>query len=169
MQLNELKDYITIISKEQDTIENENFFKQCLITNAPFGTLRYLNFLQNNLALAELRCIRYYNERVITHRPWFNSFEAILGQNAKILRAGDSLEITGGAGSFSKQRLLGFSVNGIEVEPNEKGMAIYKFKTSKKLGAHTVPVHIRLLNEDSLEHTATFNVEYVLVDAIKRR
>ena len=169
MLLERIRDYIIIISKEQDTVDNDNFLRRCFHNASPIEAIAYLNRLQNNIAIAEMRCMRFYNESISPHVDWFKSYNTIVGQNAKVLRAGDDLEISGGVGTFSRERLLEFLVNGKRVEANEKGIVLYKIKTSKKPGNYSIPVQIRLLGEDSIEQKIDFIVEYSLVDAIKKR
>jgi hypothetical protein len=168
MSLGELTKYCVIISKDQDTVNNESFLRQCFADASVIEAITYLNRLQNNISIVESKCIKHYNESVRDHIDWFNSYSSIVAQSAKVLKAGDDLEISGGVGVFSKERLLEFSVNGKQIPTNEKGIANYKFKTSNKPGIYSIPVLIRMLGEDSIEQKLNFSVEYSLVDVVKK-
>jgi hypothetical protein len=159
--------YSLIPKKRQDTIDTEEFLKNCLMNATPNEALCFFSRLENNLAIVRLQCIQYFNEQV-AQPHFFKTYEAIVAQNAKILKAGDELEITGGVGSFSKQRLLAFSVQGKIIEPNERGLAIYKFRTPKDPGNYLLPVSVRLLDEDSIVQNATFTVEYSVVEGLRK-
>jgi len=168
MLLGSVREYCVVINKEQDTVNNDSFLKQCLKDASPFEAIAFLNRLQNNIAFSERRCVNHYNESVRDHIDWFNSYSSIVAQNAKVLKVGDELEISGGVGAFSKERLIEFSVDGKQIQPNGKGIANYKFKTSNKPGTYSVPVFIRMLDEDSIEQKLNFTVEYNLVESIRK-
>jgi hypothetical protein len=168
MLLGQIRGYFVIISTEQDTINNDGFLKQCLTDASPVEATTYLNRLQNNIAIVKMKCMRHYHDNVRAHVDWFQSYSSIVAQSAKVLKVGDELEISGGVGAFSRERLLEFLVDGKQIQTNEKGIANYKFKTSKKPGTYSVPVFIRMLDEDSIEQKLNFTVKYSLVEAIKK-
>lgn len=137
-----------------------------LFTNATQQeAISILLSLQNDLLRTEnwalLVCL---DQTAILDHPIFHSYEAIVGQNSKVLKAGDDLEITAGIGSFSRNAKPKISVGGKEANLNERGYAVYRFKTSRRLGKYSLPVTIEFTDDDGQRQTRTFTIEYRLVN-----
>jgi hypothetical protein len=134
-------------------------------------TISIFSKLQNNvLRMANICLLFCLNQIGYVDGPGsYTSFEAIVGQNPQILKAGGELEITAGLGSFSRAKIPKIIIGDREIQLNEKGLGIYKFKTSKKIGQYSLPVKVEFIDEDGKSQERIFSVEYTLVEAIKKK
>lgn len=123
--------------------------------------------LQNEIRKIETRTIHFCSKRVgrTDGVGFFESYSAIIGQNTKILKPGDILEIKAGMGTFSFASQPVITFNGKKKELTEYGYSIYKINAQKKTGNYTIPVKISFLNNitgksESLQR----NVEYTVAE-----
>ena len=124
----------------------------------------FLTRLQNDISINECRCIRYLNEKVAFHDDsYYETFSTIVGQNAKVLKGGDSLEITAGVGKFSRKASPTIIVNGDSIRVDRHGIGIHKIKTPKRSGDYTLPVVIEFTDEGGKRQTHSFTVDYKTV------
>ncbi len=148
---------------------NEDFKKNFFAVATAQEVITLLNSLQTTISHAENKLLLLCKDQIIFDFVIYHSFEAIVGQNAKILKAGDYLEITSGLGSFNVRSLSGISIGGKNIPTNENGFVVYKFKTSKKVGNYSVPVTISFADQDGKQQTRTIPVEYSLVDSVIKK
>lgn len=162
---------IFIKNISSDSINNKKSFyydKFADLTNRETGAS--LNLLQNNILNAEGKYLRYFLDRMVSHSHTedYVSFEGIVAQSTKILKAGDELEITAGLGTFSYQRQPTITIGSKIIVLNTQGLAIHKFKTSQKVGHYSLPVKIAFIDQDGKQQERTFTINYSLVDTIKQ-
>jgi len=133
--------------------------------------ISFITKLQNNIVRMENKCLAFCFEQIgyVDGPGSYTSFEAILGQNAKIVKAGDELEITTGLGSFDRSKQPKITVGEKIVAVNERGFGVYKFRTSKKLGEYSLPVKIEFIDQDGKPQERRFTVEYTLVEGIRKK
>lgn len=161
--------HLIFISKTIDTSKRWEENVKAIFYNATVHeTINFLSRLENNVFIIENTLVNFCNEQVAWHTSIYDSFEALIGQNARILKVGDELEITTGLGAFSRSKLPIVTINGLIQPVNERGIAVYKVKTPKKLGNYTVPVHIKFTDQDGKQQARIFNVEYKVVEAKKK-
>ncbi len=125
----------------------------------------YLSRVENNLAIDEQKAIDFLHYQIAAIIDDFTVFEAIVGQNTRILRVGETLEILAGLGRFSNRILPVISVGDSIVPLNEKGLAVYKLKTSTMAGSYSIPVTISFTESDGNVQTRTIPIEYKTISA----
>lgn len=127
-----------------------------------------LTKIENKALRTANKCLLYCLDRTTLGCVLeFEVFEAIIGQNAKILEAGDELEITTGLGTISRSKAAQITIGKTNVALNDKGLAIFKMRTNKKAGTYSLPVKVAYTDQDGKAVERTFAVEYKLVDALK--
>lgn len=154
------------LSDQPSQIQTEKL-KYHLATKSKGKFNVHLSRIQNILIQMELRTITWCNLQTMSLHESYDAFNAIIGQNAKVLRVGDSLEIVAGIGEFSKKPAQ-FVINGKVIETNKMGMAAYKQKTGQKPGTYSIPVIISYQNLDGEMMKRTFDIEYTLVDKVPK-
>jgi hypothetical protein len=121
----------------------------------------YLITLDNNLARMESVVIEHYDNNISNHID-YDSFSAIVGQNTKYLKSGDTLEITAGMGAFTTAAKPSVFINNKLVK-NESGVSVLKMKILGRPGKHTVPVRISYHDENGERQYAYTNLEYTII------
>lgn len=165
----ELSKAITIFSKDLDSSYAEQFITQLFNTATGSEATAFLSKLQNNILIAENKCLSFCLDQTgYLDGDNFIAFEAIVGQNAQILKTGNELVITAGLGGFSKTTLPKIIIAGEDVAPNERGIVIHKIKTSRKPGNYSIPVTIEFVDQEGNLQTRTFDVKYTLVEELKK-
>ncbi len=149
----------SIPSPDSLTKETKTFFKN--ITAA--AALAVLSKFQNDIKITENRLIAFCNNKVGSFIESYTTYSAIVGQSSSYVRVGEEIEITAGIGSFSRAVRPEITVNKMNIEINESGTAVYKFKASTKTGKHTVPVKINFTGEDGIRQEITKDVEYTVL------
>lgn len=129
-----------------------------------------LSKFQNNVLQTENRCLLFCMGKA-ARRPMcdFPGIEAIVAQNAKVLKAGDVLEITAGIGEFRRYLLPKITVGNKVVELNDKAIALYKQKTPLRKGNYSLPVKVEFTDQDGKSQERVFRVEYTVVDNMGRQ
>ncbi|RYZ23350.1 MAG: hypothetical protein EOO10_21085 [Chitinophagaceae bacterium] len=152
-----------------DSIQSFKAFQQQFHSISVSEAQTFLSSLQSDVLHSEQQHLLYCLQTTATWTHDFEVFEAIVGQNTKILKAGDALEITAGVGSFFQTRLPEITIAGKNVALNENGLAVHRIKTSTRLGNYSVPVIIQFIDQDGKPVERTFSVEYTVVDAIRKQ
>jgi len=157
----EWKDWL---SAQPSQIKVENL-RYHLSTQSKEKLSVHLSRIQNILIQMELRTITWCNLQTMSLHESYDAFNAIIGQNSKVLQVGDSLEIVAGIGEFSRKPAQ-FVINGKVIETNTMGVAAHKYKTEQKPGTYSIPVLINYQNLEGKKTERTFNIEYTLVDTV---
>jgi gliding motility-associated protein GldM len=158
------KNNMSLTSNSFEVLDNaresftRTFFKNISIA----GALAVLSKFQNSIKIYENRVIQFCNNKVGAFIENYTTYSAIVGQSSNYVKGGDEIEITAGVGEFSRSGKPNMTFNGHEVEINEFGTAIYKFKAPIKAGKYIVPVKISYTDQDGREQYITKNVEYTV-------
>lgn len=136
-----------------------------LLNKQPSDAKAYLRLIENSLAMDEQKVMKFLHYRTTPIIDNYTVFEAIVGQNTRVLTAGETLEIMAGLGKFSTRKLPVISVRGSIVPINEKGLAVCKIRTSSRPGHYSIPVQIKFTDEDGKEQIRIIAVEYKTVSA----
>ena len=126
------------------------------------AALAVLSKFQNNVKISENSLIQFCNRKVGVIIENYDTYSAIVGQSSTYVRSGEEIEITAGIGAFSRGGKPNMTFNGHEVEINEFGTAIYRFKAPIKAGKYIVPVKISYTDQDGREQYITKDVEYTV-------
>lgn len=122
----------------------------------------FLTEIQNRIRNFEAKTVVLCNEQVGAMVDYFESHEAIIGQNANILKQGSELEITAGIGLFSIKANPEIYINGEKCSLNDFGYSFYKKKIRTKPGSYSIPVKIKFTDQDGKENIVEQSVEYTV-------
>jgi gliding motility-associated protein GldM len=124
--------------------------------------LTILSKFQNDVKTSENRVVQFCHNKVGEVNVVFDSYAAVIGQNSNYLMPGQELEIMAGVGAFSKKAKPEIYIGGAKTEIGEDGAAHTKL-ASGGIGAHSVPVRIIFMNQesgkmDTINKTVTYTV-----------
>lgn len=123
------------------------------------AAMTILSKFQNDVKTSENKVIAFCHEQVGKVEFRFNAYEAIVGQNTKVLLPGQELEINAGLAAFNTDNKPTVLINGANVPVNEKGLAIWKTTVNS---SGTIPVKIRFKNQEGQDQEKTIDVEYTV-------
>lgn len=118
-----------------------------------------LGYIQNNVAMAANRLIRFCNEQVGLFNGYDEFYSPIVVQNTKYAKPGDEIEITAGIGAFTHMLDEKITIAGENIPLNESAIAVYKIKAPNEIGKHTYPVRIEFRDQDGKLQWITKEVE----------
>ena len=125
------------------------------------AALTILSKFQNDIKTSENRVVTFCHEQVGKVELRFDRFEAIVGQNSKYLMPGQDIEITAGLGAFSSTKIPQVSFGGSGASKVENGVSFYSGPNGG-VGAHTINVTVSFKDQDGVDQTKTFPVEYIV-------
>ena len=155
-----------IITNRFEQIEStKKDFTKTFFDKVPVITaLAMLRKLENNVNVLENEFVTYCNNKVGGYTEDFTIVSSLIGQSSNYLKAGDNLEIHAGIGAYSLTLKPKISIMGKDVDCNENGFALYKFKTALKAGKYTVPVKIEYTAVDGIRKVITNDVLYTVME-----
>jgi hypothetical protein len=122
-----------------------------------------LGYIQNNVAMAANRLIRFCNEQVNIFHGYDEFYSAIVVQNIKYARPGDQIEITAGVGAFKYMFDQKITIEGMNVPLDESTIAKYKIKAPNQIGKHRIPVRVEYKDQDGKLQSVTKEIEYEVI------
>jgi hypothetical protein len=142
-----------------------DFIKTFFRNTTPLLTSAMLAKLQNNIKIIENKTITYCLNKIgsTDGEGFLEYFSAIVGQNSKIFKPGDLLEIKAGMGAFSKATRPTIIINGNQIPLEGEGYSLYKIQVSGNPGKYKVPLRIKYFNQVTGKETEVdYNVEYTV-------
>ncbi len=123
------------------------------------AAITILSKFQNDVKNAENKVVNFCHEQVGKVQLRFDAYEAIVGQNSKVLLPGQELEIQAGLAAFNSEKKPEVFIGGRKVDVNAKGLAIWNNKVSS---SGKVPVVVKFTNQDGQPEERKFDVEYTV-------
>lgn len=123
------------------------------------AALTILSKFQNDVKTTENKVITFCHEQVGKVEFRFNQYEAIIGQNSKVLLAGQDLEITAGLAAFNSDKKPTVTIGGVVVPLDAKGMAIKKMPVNS---SGKIPVKVSYTDQDGKPQEKIVEVEYTV-------
>ncbi len=123
------------------------------------AAMTILSKFQNDVKTSENKVIAFCHEQVGKVVVRFDTYEPIIGQNSKVLLPNQDLEITAGLAAFNSANKPTVLINGAPAPLNEKGLAVW---TNKVTASGKVHVEVRFKNQDGVEESRPFDVEYTV-------
>jgi gliding motility-associated protein GldM len=123
------------------------------------AAMTILSKFQNDVRTSENKVVSYCHEQVGKVEFRFNAYEAIVGQNTKVLLPGQELEINAGLAAFNTDNKPTVTIGNTTVPVNEKGLAVWKNKVST---SGKIPVKISFKNQEGKDEFRNFDVEYTV-------
>ena len=123
------------------------------------AALTILSKFQNDVKTTENKVITFCHEQVGKVEFRFNQYEAIVGQNSKVLLAGQDLEITAGLAAMNSDKKPTVTIGGAVVTLNEKGLAIKKMPVNS---SGKINVKVAYIDQDGNPQEKNVEVEYTV-------
>jgi hypothetical protein len=151
-----------ILPEDSLTISEKDFYNKFLKNTSYESTKAFLTKLQNTVKMMENKTLIFCNEQISYHRPYFDAYSVIIGQNCIVLNKGKQLEITAGVGAFSTKANPEITINGKVLLLNESGFTVYKKKITVNPGDYKIPIKIKYTDEFGKENIIEKIVEYTV-------
>ena len=149
------------LARRFDPVVEKKEFKSTFLKNIPTGpAIPVLSKFQNNLEVSENNLIQFCINQVSSFLENYGTYSAITAQGRSYVGSGDQIEITAGAGAFSKASKPSLIFSGNIVPVKESGVTIYKFKAPEEAGKYFASVKIIYRNQEGREQIITKDVEY---------
>ncbi len=162
----EFAEVVSAVTQKLDTSELDKDFSEYFSQKINIGeALLLLTKLQNNIKVVENQLISFCNLHVADNRfitESYSQYAVIVGQSSSIVKPKETIVITSGVGSFTRNLDLNFIIAGREVKVNDYNQAVYKFKASLKSGKHFVPVVISYTDQDGKKQIIEQTIEYTV-------
>ncbi len=123
------------------------------------AALTILSKFQNDVKTSENRLVQACHNKVGEVAVRFDTYAAIVGQNATYLMPGQELEITAGVGAFSTGAKPTITVGGKAMTVGPDGTVSTKLPGGG-IGAHTVPVVINYTDQEGNPQVIKKDIEY---------
>jgi gliding motility-associated protein GldM len=123
------------------------------------AALTILSKFQNDVKTTENKVITFCHEQVGKVEFRFNQYEPIIGQNSKVLLAGQELEISAGLAAFNSDQKPTVTVGGAVVPLDDKGLAVWKQKVNS---SGKIPVKVSYRNQEGEPQEKIIEVEYTV-------
>lgn len=124
-------------------------------------TVMLTNFQQMARTI-ESRMVYFFESRMTTAGCVWDPYFALVTQNSTVVQEGETIEITAGLGTYSRDGKPVIIIDGKELSVGESGLARYTIKAGKR-GKHKVRVQINYIDGYSGEPVATTKqIEYTV-------
>jgi gliding motility-associated protein GldM len=123
------------------------------------AALTILSKFQNDVKVSENKVVAFCHEQVGKVEFRFNQYEAIVGQNSKVLLPGQDLEITAGLAAMNSDKKPTVTIGGKVIALDAKGMAVWKNAVNS---SGKIPVNVSFINQDGKTEERKFDVEYTV-------
>jgi hypothetical protein len=121
-----------------------------------------LSKIKNQCTVIENIVLNFCNNSSEFIWDYWEQFSILANQNTTHLKPGDPLEIMAGIGSFSRNSLAEFTINGQKIPLNEYSLAVYKEKAPSLLGEYRVPVKVVYVDQDGKKMTREFRITFIV-------
>lgn len=155
-----------IISREfeQSGAKQKDFAKTFFDGVPAVAAVAMLRKLENNVRVFENKFIAFCNAKVASYSDSFTFFSTLIGQSANVIKAGDEMQIQAGVGAFSVLNKPIITINDKIFKTEEtNGVALYKFKTSRKPGKYSIPVTIEYTDDIGKRQVVKEKLEYTVI------
>ncbi len=123
------------------------------------AALTILSKFQNDIRTSENKLVTFCHEQVGKVEFRFNQYEAIVGQNSKVLLPGQELQITAGLAAMNNDKKPDVYINGSKIALDAHGLAIWKNNVNS---SGKIPVKISFTNQEGQVQERSFEVEYTV-------
>lgn len=147
-------------SQYNDKKFTETFFKKVSSATA----LSMLAKFENDILIVENKVITYCYYHIGVFSCGMDYFYPLISVSSVCVKAGESIEITTGIGSFSKASQPNVTIDGKSFLTDENGVIAYKFKTPLKAGIYNKDVKLEYTKPDGTKESITKNIEYTVIE-----
>jgi gliding motility-associated protein GldM len=123
------------------------------------AALTILSKFQNDVKTTENKVVNFCHEQVGKVVLRFNQYEPIVGQSAAVLLPGQELEIKAGLAAFNSDKKPSVTINGSNVQLDDKGLAVWKTTVNS---SGTVRVVVNFTDQDGNPQSKPYDVQYTV-------
>lgn len=159
----EFNDNLLLTTAAFDKQSGKNFTAAFFQDISLAAALAALTKFQSNIYTIGNKTIAFLNNQVGYVDGFnFNSFSAIIAQNATVVLPGEFIEITSGIGGFTAAIKPVVEVDGLSIPIDAAATAIARFRAPSKPGNYSTLVKIKFIGYDGMEKTITKEVKYTV-------
>jgi hypothetical protein len=155
---------LPITTVEFDISSGKDFYTYFFQNKSNESAIATLNAFENNARILEQHVLWFCDLKCQVFIETYDQFQAIVAQSTSYIKAGESIEINAGVGSFTKVTQPKITVNGKLIELNYDGVATATIKGSSKPGKHYVPVSIEFIKPDGKKTKVEKEIEYTVAE-----
>jgi hypothetical protein len=160
-----LPGYKDSLPVDQQRNYKKRWLEESFGTSTSLMAMIMLNKIENDVLVTEKEFITYCNNRAIVYECMtYYKFRAVAVLSSSYVKAGQSIEVEAGVGSFSDAMKPRITINGKEVKVGNDATAVYKFIATGAPGKHIVPVTIEYTKPDGTNASVSINREYILAE-----
>jgi hypothetical protein len=157
-----LRGYGDSLSADQRSEYKRKWLEASFGRSSALMAMIMLNKIQSDVLAAERMLIEYCRNKIPTPCFSYDRFKAIGALSSAYVKAGQSIEVTAGVGSFTAYAKPRITIDGKEIKLDQDAVAVYKFVATGKPGKHWVPVTIEFSKRDGSRETVWKRCEYVI-------
>ena len=159
---------LTADSYERKQFSNRIIFhsSKSNILSDTFKIKTFLLKLKNDVRNMENMAVLFCRNQIgsLDGDALFEKFQPIAAMNSSVVKTGQEIIVDVGVGEFKLTSNPIFSINGINVLPNENGVGEYKMKIKKKPGKYVIPVKITYTKRNGQLDSLERGMEYIVVE-----
>lgn len=159
---------LTADSYERKEFSNRIIFHSLKsnILSDTFTIKTFLLKLKNDIRNMENMAVLFCRNQIgsLDGDALFEKFQPIAAMNSSVVKTGQEIIVDVGVGEFKLTSNPIFSINGINVLPNENGVGEYKMKIKKKPGKYVIPVKITYTKRNGQLDSLERGMEYIVVE-----
>ncbi|TBR18538.1 MAG: gliding motility protein GldM [Chitinophagaceae bacterium] len=125
------------------------------------AALTILSKFQSDIRTSENKIVTFCHEQVGKVDVRYDTYAAVVGQNATYLLPGQELEISAGVGAFSKAAKPVISIGGTTVALGEDGAAHWKSRVNE-VGHKSVTVKVNFVDQNGKQQSIDKVIEYTV-------
>lgn len=142
---------------------SENLFDHTTAISAVTMMNKFVNIIRNT----EYKTVAFCYSRVGSTSFIIYRTVPLITQSANCVQAGDEIKIVAGVGACSNDARPTITIQEKNISLNGDAVANYKFKASKEMGKHIVPVKVDYIDQNGVKHAVTENIEYTVVKELQ--
>jgi gliding motility-associated protein GldM len=159
---------IYVITAQHDGLKTETLADSFFYNIPVIAAISLLDRFKNNVKTIENRLLVFCYEHLPRYDHSYNECAALVAQSSTIVQNGEKIEITAGILSVDNRCSPEITIGKRKVAVDYDGTAKYVFRASQ-LGKYKIPVEIKYVDQNGVIMSKTKNVEYRVVDSIKRQ
>lgn len=143
----------------------KKWLEQRFSSNSTLMTMIMLNKIESDVLTVERRFIDYCKSRLSgAIVETYTKFSAIATVSSSYVKAGQSIKVYAGLGSFTVVSKPRITIDGKEVAVDSEGVAEYQLVATGKPGEHAIPVTIEFSKVDGSKQFLTKKVKYIIAE-----
>lgn len=161
-----LPDYTDKMNEGQRTGCFNEWLENNMRGSSALMAMVILNKLENDILNTGTMLMEFCCNQVgyVDGRGFYEKFNAIAFLNSSYVKRGQTIEVTAGAAAFGRAANPRVSIDDREIELDNEGVALYKFKATGKPGKHIVPVKIAFKKINGYTSSVIKKLEYIIAD-----